>query len=95
MRENLSGKTLMDLRYGRGGFTLIEVIIVIGILSIALLMIARIFPLGMRAKESAEQCSVAALLGQRLMEDCVRSGSEFSTVSPGSPMKELTSLIWI
>jgi len=87
MRENLSRKTLMNLRYGREGFTLIEVIIVIGILSIALLMIARIFPLGMRAKESAERCSVAAVLGQRLMEEIKRKGYDalktaYSSESP-------------
>ena len=36
----------------------------------------RIFPLGLRAKEAAEQYSVAALLGQQIIEEIKREGYE-------------------
>lgn len=65
------------------GFTLIEVIMVTAIVSVALLMIARVFPIGMRAKESAEQYSVAALLGQQLLEELKKKGyGALSSVYP-------------
>jgi len=69
----------------RQGFTLVEIIIVAGILSIGLLMIARFFPLGLRAKESAEQYSTASLLGQQLLEEIKEKGYEaLNRVYPSS-----------
>ncbi len=58
----------------RAGFTLFEVIVAAAVLSVGLLMIVQIFPLGLRAKEAAEQCSTAALLGQQMMEEIKRKG---------------------
>ncbi len=58
----------------RAGFTLFEVIIVAAVLSIGLLMIVQVFPLGLQAKEAAEQYSTATLLGQRMMEEIRRKG---------------------
>ncbi len=58
----------------RRGFTMVEVIIVVGIFSLGLLMIAKVFPLGFEAKEKAERYSTATLLGQKLMEEIKKEG---------------------
>ena len=58
------------------GFTLFEVIFITVILSLGLLTIIEIFPLGFKAKEAAEQYSVAALLGQEIIEEIKRKGYE-------------------
>jgi len=55
------------------GFTLFEVIFITVILSLGLLTIIEIFPLGFKAKEAAEQYSVAALLGQEIIEEIKRN----------------------
>jgi len=58
------------------GFTLFEVIFITVILSLGLLTIIEIFPLGFKAKEAAERYSVAALLGQEIIEEIKRKGYE-------------------
>ncbi len=58
------------------GFTLFEVIFVTVIVSLGLLTIIEIFPLGFKAKEAAEQYSIAALLGQKIIEETKREGYE-------------------
>jgi len=56
------------------GFFLVEVIIVIGILSIVLLILAGVFPLGFEAKHKAENYSTMGLLAQSLLEEIERDG---------------------
>lgn len=56
------------------GFALVEVILATAILSGGLLMIVRLFPLGLRIEQKAEQHSTASLLGQALMEEIKRRG---------------------
>jgi competence protein ComGC len=58
------------------GFTFFEVIFITVILSLGLLTIIKIFPLGFKAKETAEQYSIAALLGQKIIEEAKREGYE-------------------
>ncbi len=58
------------------GFTLFEVIFVTVIISLGLLTIIEIFPLGFKAKEAAEQYSITALLGQEIIEETKRKGYE-------------------
>lgn len=69
------------------GFTLFEVIFITVILSLGLLTIIEIFPLGFKAKEAAEQYSVAALLGQEIIEEIKRKGYE-SLSGLSSPQSE-------
>jgi len=75
------------------GFTLFEVVAIAGILSLGFLMIMRIFPLGLRAKEAAEQYSMAALLGQQIIEEVKKEGYEslsaaYLSESRGSGVKK-------
>lgn len=58
------------------GFTFFEVIFITVILSLGLLTIIEIFPLGFKAKEAAEQYSITALLGQKIIEEVKREGYE-------------------
>ncbi len=69
------------------GFTLFEVIFVTVILSLGLLTIIEIFPLGFKAKEAAEQHSITALLGQKIIEEVKREGYE-SLSSPSLSQSE-------
>jgi len=64
------------IKFREKGFTLFEVVVVAAILTVGILMIMRIFPLGLRAKEAAEQCSIATLLGQQIIEEIKREGYE-------------------
>jgi len=68
------------------GFTLIEVVLVIAILSIALLGIIRIFPLGLRTKQVAEEYSTATLLGQEMLEEIKKRG--YDSLSITYPSKD-------
>ena len=63
------------------GFTLIEVVLVIAILSIALLGIIRIFPLGLRTKQVAEEYSLSTLLGQRMLEEVKKRGYDYLSIT--------------
>ena len=50
------------------GFSLIEIIIAIGILSVGLLGAMRVFPLGLHASQRTELSSRATMLAQRTLE---------------------------
>jgi len=56
------------------GFALVEVILATAILSGGLLMIVRVFPLGLKIEQKVERYSTASLLGQTLMEEIKRRG---------------------
>lgn len=56
------------------GFALVEVILATAILSGGLLMVVRVFPLGLKIEQKVERCSTASLLGQTLMEEIKRRG---------------------
>jgi hypothetical protein len=56
------------------GFALVEVILATAILSAGLLMIVRVFPLGLKIEQKVERCSTTSLLGQTLMEEIKRRG---------------------
>jgi len=66
---------------------MVEVIIVVGLFSLGLLMVAKVFPLGFEAKREAEYCSTAAILGQGLMEEIKKEGyrelnSAYPSITP-------------
>ncbi|MEA1963636.1 MAG: prepilin-type N-terminal cleavage/methylation domain-containing protein [Candidatus Aerophobetes bacterium] len=69
------------------GFTLLEVIIVSAIISIGLLAIVKIFPLGFQAEQKAEQSSIAAVLAQETMEKIKRGGYDKLSVTYPSDTK--------
>jgi type II secretory pathway component PulJ len=54
------------------GFALVEVILATAILSAGLLMIVRVFPLGLKIEQKVERYSTASLLGQTLIEELKR-----------------------
>jgi uncharacterized protein (TIGR02598 family) len=51
-----------------GGFSLIELVISLGILAVGLVGAMRVFPLGLRASQRTEMSSRAAILAQRSLE---------------------------
>jgi prepilin-type N-terminal cleavage/methylation domain-containing protein len=69
----------------RRGFTLVEVVMVMGVICLGLLLAARMYPLAFRAKERMEEDSVAAFLAQQKMEE-LRAGGYWglSRDIPGS-----------
>ena len=58
------------------GFTLFEVIFIAATLSLGFLMVIEVFPMGLRAKEKAEQYSIATILAQQVIEEVKREGYE-------------------
>lgn len=59
------------------GFTLIELIIIMGVLSVALLGLSKIFPFGMEAKQRAEDYSKIGVLAQSLTEKIKNGGYNY------------------
>lgn len=64
-------KISIDLRQG---FTFLEVILAVAVLSLGLLSLVRILPLGLRAQNRAEELTLAYLLGQEKMEEIKMRG---------------------
>lgn len=62
------------INFGRSAFSLVEIIIVIGITCSGLLLLSQIFPSGFEAKRRAEDYSTSGVLAQRLLEDIKREG---------------------
>ena len=58
-------------KYARG-FTLVEILASLTILLIGILALVSLFPQGMNSARSAENYTMATLLGQQKMEDIVR-----------------------
>lgn len=56
------------------GFTLIELVIIMGVLSLSLLALSKIFPFGFEAKNRAENYSRIGILAQNLVEQIKRDG---------------------
>ncbi|MCD6472867.1 prepilin-type N-terminal cleavage/methylation domain-containing protein [Candidatus Aerophobetes bacterium] len=69
------------------GFTLLEVIIVSAIISIGLLGIVQIFPLCFQAERKTEQSSIAAVLGQEIMEEIKSKGYDGLSITYPSDTK--------
>ena len=53
---------------GPGAFSLIELVISLGVLSVGLVGAMRVFPVGLRASRRAEQASRATIVAQRTIE---------------------------
>lgn len=56
------------------GFSLVEVVVLAGVLSFGLLSLVYLFPLGFQAKERAENFSLVSFLAQTLMEKIKAQG---------------------
>jgi len=70
------------------GFTLVEVVVVMGILCLGLLLVARIYPVGFKVRQNMEKDALAVFLGQRIMEEIKRDGyrglsENYSSPEPG------------
>lgn len=64
-------KISIDQRFG---FTFIEVIVAVAVLSLGLLSLVQILPLGLKAQNRAEELTVAYLLGEEKMEETKMRG---------------------
>lgn len=64
-------KISIDQRFG---FTFLEVILAVAVLSLGLLSLVRILPLGLKAQNRAEELTVAYLLGEEKMEETKMRG---------------------
>jgi len=71
--EDISRETLTP-KLCTKGFTLTEIIIIVGILSVGLLAFSRVFPFGFEAKRRAENYSKIAVLAQNLVENIKKDG---------------------
>lgn len=60
----------------RQGFTFLEVILVVAVISLGLLSLVRILPLGLEAQKRAEELTLAHLLGEEKMEEIKMRGYE-------------------
>jgi prepilin-type N-terminal cleavage/methylation domain-containing protein len=64
------------------GFSLLELIIAIGVLAVGLVGILQIFPIGLRASQRAGMLTKAAFLAQNKIEEVKMSGFEAVTALP-------------
>jgi len=64
-------KISIDQRFG---FTFLEVIVAVAVLSLGLLSLVQILPLGLKAQNRAEELTVAYLLGEEKMEETKMRG---------------------
>lgn len=76
------------LTYESRGFTLVELIIITGVLSLGLLALSKVFPLGFEAKHRAENYSRIGVLAQNLVEQIKKDGygmldKKYPESSPG------------
>lgn len=66
----------------RKGFSLLELIIAIGVLAIGLVGILQVFPVGLRASQRAGMLTKAAFLAQNKMEEVKMAGFDAITELP-------------
>ena len=71
----------MKVRSGEGsslvqGFTFLETILAVGIISLGLLALVWVLPLGLEAQKRAEELTLAYLLGEEKMEEIKMRGYE-------------------
>ncbi|MFH1854752.1 MAG: prepilin-type N-terminal cleavage/methylation domain-containing protein [Candidatus Omnitrophota bacterium] len=64
------------------GFSLLELIIAIGVLAIGLVGVLQIFPVGLRASQRAGMITKAAFLAQNKMEEVKMAGFDAITELP-------------
>lgn len=69
----------------RAGFTVIEVIVAAGLLGLGLLSIVRVFPLGLRVAQEAEDVTRASILARTMFEGLKASSRDFPII-PGDPV---------
>ncbi len=65
---------MMDPKTHKRGFSLLELIIAIGVLAIGLVGVLQIFPVGLRASHRAGMLTKAAFLAQNKMEEVKMAG---------------------
>ncbi len=70
------------------GFSLLELVIAIGVLAIGLIGVLQLFPMGLRASQRAGMISKATFLAQRKMEDIRLAG--FDAFSSNPPLIALS-----
>ena len=68
--------------HGKRGFSLLELIIAVGVLAIGLVGILQIFPVGLRASRRAGTITRAAFLAQNKMEEVKMAGFDAITELP-------------
>lgn len=81
---------ILRFRQDNKGFTLLEIIIALAILTIGLVGVLALFPAGLRASKRAGDFTSATLAAQQVMETIKRAGYNIYTVGwykpgPGDP----------
>ncbi len=71
---------MKKLRINNKGMTLLEIAISLAILSIALVALANLFPIGLKASRRASNFSAASILAQRVIENIKTAASIYDTV---------------
>lgn len=72
----------MMIRRGSKGFSLLEIVIALVLLTVGLVGVLYLFPVGLRASGRAGLMSKAAFFAQRKLEDIKREGYDFHS-TPG------------
>lgn len=70
------GSSLVPKFSLRQGFTFLETILAVGIISVGLLSLVWVLPLGLEAQKRAEELTLAHLLGEEKMEEIKMRGYE-------------------
>ncbi|HBR13686.1 MAG TPA: hypothetical protein DD697_03200, partial [Candidatus Komeilibacteria bacterium] len=73
------------------GFTLIETLIALAILTVAVLAIVQLFPLGLKAGQQAKNTTRATNLAQARMEELI--SESYGNLNPGSVTEDSLSAI--
>ena len=81
--------TLANL--SEAGFTLIETLIALAILTVAVLAIVQLFPLGLKAGQQAKNTTLATNLAQARMEELI--SESYGNLNPGSVTEDSLSTI--
>ncbi len=74
-RESLNPKNELDYALNNRGLTLLEIAISMAILAIALVSLANLFPIGLKASRRAVNYSSASILAQRVIDNIKRTTS--------------------
>ena len=64
------------------GFSLIELVVALGLLGVGLVGVVRLFPVGLRASKRSEVISKATLLAQQQLEEIKTFGFDALTATP-------------
>lgn len=78
----------MKLNKDKRGFTLLEIIFALAILTIGLVGVLALFPTGLRASKRGSDFTTATFLAQQMLEQIKRGGFTYATLDTNSPTNQ-------